>query len=142
MSVLVLGADPGPGVVAALRAHAAQLGNRTCLVVAAREPVAIDLVALLAAHRANAALLTIAVRVRRDDDSVDALIAGEDGRLMAVQPAPHPDEALSDLADAEVYAIAPAALHHLAEESESMTGDVVPALLAWDAPVYLHPLDD
>jgi NDP-sugar pyrophosphorylase family protein len=139
VTVLVLAADPELGAAAALRAQAARVRGRTCLLVATRDPAEVDVEGMLVAHRANAALLTIAVRRRDEQDVGDALIAGADGRLMAVQPSPHPDEALSELTDAGVYAIAPEAVDHITDGAGSMTGEVIPGLLAWDAPVYVHP---
>jgi NDP-sugar pyrophosphorylase family protein len=123
-----------------LRAHAEGLAGRTCLLVSTPGPLALDLDAMLSAHRANAALVTVAVA--RRPDGADALIVGEDGRVMAVQPAPHPDEALSDLSDAGVYAVEPAALDHMrgGGGAGDLTGGLLTALLAWDAPVYAYPL--
>lgn len=141
MSHLLLTADPELGSAGTLHAHAGRLGGRTCVMVAARGTVALDLDAMLAAHRATGAVLTIAVRRRSEGDGSDALIAGDDGRLMAVQAVPHPDEALSDLADAGIYAVAPAALDHVAAGARELTGEVLAALLAWDAPVHVHTVE-
>jgi len=141
LSLLLLTADPRTGSAGTLRTHAGRLDGRTCLMVTGGQPVALDLDAMLAAHRDSGALLTIAVRSRGEGDGSDALIAGDDGRLVAVQPAPHPDEALSDLADAGVYAISPGALDHVSADARELAGDVLAALLAWDAPVHVHAVD-
>ena len=135
-----MAADPGLGSAGTLRASAPLPDGEPCVVVAAREPLRVDLAALLAAHVASGALLTIAVR-RRPTAGADVLIAGEDGRVMGVQVAPHPDEALSDLADAGLYAVAPEALDHVPDGRAQLGGEVLAALLAWDAPVYVHRLE-
>lgn len=140
MSVLLLAADPRLGAAGTLRAHAGRLGGASCVLVATREPVCVDLGSLLAAHRANRALLTVAVRRRDVGEDSDALIVGDDGRVIAVQPSPLPDEALSDLTDAGIYAVAPEALDHVGDGARELTGEVLSELLAWDVPVYVHPL--
>jgi NDP-sugar pyrophosphorylase family protein len=139
--VLLLAADPALGSAGTLRGHSPLPGDEPCVVVvAAREPLRVDLPAMLAAHAASGALLTIAVR-RRPGDGGDVLIAGDDGRVMGVQTAAHPDEALSDLADAGLYAVAPEALHHVPDGPAEWSGEVLETLLAWDAAVYVHRLD-
>lgn len=135
-----MAADPALGSAGTLRARSPLPGDEPCVVVAAREPLSVDLPAMLAAHAASGALLTIAVR-RRPEDGCDVLIAGDDGRVMGVQASPHPDEALSDLADAGLYAVAPEALHHVPDGHAEWSGEVLEALLAWDVAVYVHRLD-
>ena len=142
MNVTLLASDPALGSAGTLKAHAARLGDTVCVVLAAPGPVRADLDALVGAHVAAGALLTVAVVSRRPEDGpADVLIAGDDGRVMAVQPAPHPDEALSDLVDARLYVVSPAALDHVGAPPSEIGSDLLPALLAWDAPVLAHRLD-
>lgn len=141
MSLTLLASDPALGSAGTVKAHAPALEGRSCVVVDSRVPVRVDLAALLAAHDRTGALLTVGVRRRRaGDEGVDVLIAGDDGRVIGVQPAPHPDEALSELVDARIYAVSPAALDHVGAAPSELGADVLPVLLGWDAPVHVHEL--
>lgn len=141
MTPALLVPDPALGSAGTLKAHAAPLGDGPCVVLAASGLLRVDLEALVDAHAAAAALLTVAVRPRADgEDDADVLIAGDDGRVMGVQPAAHPDEALSDLVDAGIYVVSPDALHHIGAPPAEIGADLLPALLAWDAPVHVHRL--
>ena len=141
MSLTLLGTDPALGSAGTVKAHAAALEGRSCVVVDSRAPVRVDLAAMLAAHDASGALLTVGVRRRRPgDDAVDVLIADDDGRVIGLQPAPHPDEALSELVDARIYAVSPAALDHVGAPPAQLGADLLPALLGWDATVHVHEL--
>ena len=142
MNVALLAADPVLGGAGTLRAHAAELAAGPCVLVAATGPVRVDLDSLLRAHAVSGALLTVAVRTRREGDAaMDVLIADDDGRVMGVQSAPHPDEALSELVDAGLYAVSPEALHHIGPPPAHVGADLLPALLTWDAPVRVYRLD-
>ena len=125
-----------------MKAHAPALAGRSCVVIDARAPIRVDVAALLAAHETSGALLTVGVRRRRPgDEGADVLIADDDGRVVGLQPAPHPDEALSELVDARIYVVAPAALDHVAAAPSELGADLLPALLGWDAAVHVHRLD-
>ena len=143
MTFALVVADPALGSAGTLKAHVAALGDGPCVVLASTGPVPVDLDALLATHAAAAALLTVAVRRRvAEEGAADVLIAGDDGRVMGVQPAADPAEALSDLVDAGVYAVSPEALHHVGSPPAQIGADLLPALLAWDATVHVHRVDD
>lgn len=141
MSLTLLASDPALGSAGTVKAHAPALKGRSCVVVDSRIPVRLDVVALLAAHEASGALLTVGVRTRRaGDDGVDVLIAADDGRVIGVQPAPHPYEALSELVDARIYAVSPAALDHVGAAPFELGADLLPVLIGWDAAVHVHEL--
>ena len=141
MTFALLAPDPALGSAGTLRAHAAELGDEPCVVVACTRAQRVDLDALVGAHVASAALVTVGVRLLTEgEQAADVLIAGDDGRVMGVQPAVHPDEALSDLVDAGIYVVSAAALHHVGPPPAQVGADLVPALLAWDAPVHVHRL--
>lgn len=141
MSVALLVADPALGSAGTLKVHAGDLTGGPWVVLSAAGPVGVDLDALLGAHAAAGALLTVAVRGRAGDEPADVLIAGDDGRVIGVQPGAHPDEALSDLVDAGVYAVSAEALHHVGTPPAEIGADLLPALLAWDATVHVHRVD-
>ena len=142
MTLALLVPDPALGSAGTLQAHAAQLRDEPCVVLKSAGLVHVDLDALVGAHAAAAALLTIAVRSRgAREEAADVLIAGDDGRVIGVQPAAHPDEALSDLVDAGIYVVSAEALHHIGAPPAEIGADLLPALLAWDAPVHVHRLD-
>lgn len=139
MILTLLATDPALGSAGTARSHADALGGEPCLVVAGSGPVRVDLGALLATHAERRAQLTVAVRRRAPgEEGSDVLIADEDGRVIGVQPAPHPDEALSELVDAGVYVVAPEALDHVGPGPCDLGADLLPVLLSWDATVHVH----
>ncbi len=141
MTFALLAPDPALGSAGTLKARATELGDEPCVVVASTRPHRVDLAALVSAHASSGALLTVAVRpLDAEEEAADVLIAGDDGRVMGVQPAVHPDEALSDLADAGIYVVSPEALHHVGPPPAQVGADLLPALLAWDVPVHVHRL--
>ncbi len=138
----MLACDPALGSAGTLKAHAGAVAGAPCMVVTASRPVRLDLEALMGAHAASGALVTVAVRPRTDEDvDADVLVADDDGRVIGVQPAAHPDEALSDLVDAGIYVVSGEALDHIGPPPSAVIADLLPALLAWDAPVHVHPAD-
>ena len=142
MTVVLLVTDPALGSAGTLKAHAGEVPGGPWVVLAATGLVRVDLDALLGAHAATGALLTVAVRARAGDEAADVLIAGDDGRVIGVQPGAHPDEALSDLVDAGIYAVSAEGLHHVGAPPAQIGTDLLPALLAWDAAVHVHRIDD
>lgn len=139
MSFRLLAVDPALGSGGTLRAHASRSGGDCFVLVATHDPVVVDIGALLGVHRRSGALLTVAARSSQPGGG-DVLIVGDDDRVVGVQPSPHPDEALSDLGDAGVYAVSRAILDHVPEGRSELAGDVLDTLLAWDVPVYVHRL--
>ena len=142
MTFTLLAADPQLGSAGTLKARAAELGERPCLVLDTAAVLRVDLDALVAEHVSAGALLTVCVRPRHDGETAaDVVIAGDDGRVIGVQPAAHPDEALSELVDAGLYVVSSEAVHHIASPPARIGADLLPALLGWDAPVHVHRLD-
>ena len=142
MTVALLAADRALGSAGTLKAHAADLGGGSCVVLAPGRLLHVDLDALVRAHVAAAPLLTVGVRWRAAGErAADVVIAGDDGRVMGVQPGAHPDEALSDLVDAGIYVVSAEALDHVGPPPAEVGADLLPALLAWDAPVHVHRVD-
>jgi NDP-sugar pyrophosphorylase family protein len=141
LTVALLVSDPALGSAGTLQAHADELAGGPCVVLARPGLHRVDLQGLLRAHAQAGALLTVGVRTARGGEaSADVLIAGDDGRVIGVQAGAHPDEALSDLVDAGVYVVSPAALHHLGPPPAEIAAELLPALLAWDAAVHVHPV--
>jgi NDP-sugar pyrophosphorylase family protein len=142
LTVTLLAADPALGSAGTVRARAGELRGGPCVVLTSSAPLRVDLEAVVAAHEAAAVLLTVCVRARGDDErAADVVIAGDDGRAMGVQPAAHPDEALSDVVDAGLYVVSAGALAHIGPGPAQIGADLLPALLSWDAPVHVHRLD-
>ena len=112
------------------------------LVLAGDHIYKMDYRPMIAAHRATAAAVTVAVRTvpmaeasRMGICSLDA-----DGRIIDWEEKPAAPR--SDLASMGVYIFTRAALHEWLIESRSDFGrDVIPAMLAAGAPVYGHRFD-
>ena len=80
------------------------------------------------------AVVTIAVRRVDDVSGHDVVIVGGDGRVVGVQRAPDPAEALSDLVDTGERVVLP-------EAHEYEGDDLIATLLEHDVPVYAVVLD-
>jgi mannose-1-phosphate guanylyltransferase len=77
------------------------------LVMAADALTDIDLGRLLAAHRANDGIATLAVKKVPDTSEYGVVVTGSDGRIQGFQEKPDPPEALSDLASCMIYVFEP-----------------------------------
>lgn len=105
----------------------------------------VDLTALMAAHRANGGVATLAVKQVSDVSEYGVIVTGSDGRIQGFQEKPDPAEALSDLVNCMVYAFSPELFDYFPREEMpdpvDFAHDVFPALLENDVPFHVHEID-
>lgn len=115
------------------------------LVLAGDALTDLDLSALLAAHRANGGVATLAVSRVADVSEYGVIVAGSDGRIEGFQEKPDPAEALSELVNCMVYAFSPEIFDYFPREEMpdpvDFAHDVFPALLAADVPFHVHEIE-
>ena len=116
-----------------------------CLVLAGDALTDVDLTALVAAHRANDGVATLAVKRVSDVSEYGVIVTGAGGRIEGFQEKPDPAEALSDLVNCMVYAFSPELFDHFPRDRMpdpvDFANDVFPAVLAADVPFHVHEID-
>ena len=102
----------------------------------------IDLGALVAAHRNNGGVATLAVKQVADVSQYGVIVTGSDGRVEGFQEKPDPAEALSNLCNCMIYAFSPEVFDYFPEpDPVDFANDVFPALLDNDVPFYVHEIE-
>jgi mannose-1-phosphate guanylyltransferase len=102
----------------------------------------IDLGALVAAHRENGGVATLAVKQVADVSQYGVIVTGSDGRVEGFQEKPDPAEALSNLCNCMIYAFSPEVFDYFPEQDPvDFANDVFPALLDNDVPFHVHEIE-
>jgi mannose-1-phosphate guanylyltransferase len=102
----------------------------------------VDLRALVDAHEANDGVVTMTVKRVPNVREYGVVVTGADGRVQGFQEKPDPAEALSDRANAMIYALNREAFDYFPDKLDpDFAKDVFPALLESDVPFYVHDAD-
>jgi mannose-1-phosphate guanylyltransferase len=102
----------------------------------------IDLGALIAAHRKNGGVATLAVKQVADVSQYGVIVTGSDGRVEGFQEKPDPAEALSNLCNCMIYAFSPEVFDYFPDaDPVDFANDVFPALLDNDVPFHVHEIE-
>lgn len=118
-------------------------GDGTFLVFSGDALTDINIERFLAAHRANGGVATIAAKQVADTQEYGVIVHDAQGRISAFQEKPHPDEALSDLANTCIYLFEPEIFDYFPDTAfVDFANDVFPALLAHDVPFHVHDIGD
>ena len=118
-------------------------GGEPFLVMAGDALTDIDYSALMAAHRRNGSIATLAVTSVPNVSEFGVVITDSDGRVQGFQEKPDPAEALSDLASCMIYAFDPEIFGHFPdEETVDFALDLFPALLEHDVPFHVHRIEE
>lgn len=97
----------------------------------------IDLTKLIAFHRANKSLATIALCPAEDVDQFGVVIVDDKGRVQEFQEKPKRGEERSKLVNTGIYVFEPEIFDHIpAKEFSDFGHDVFPAVLAAGLPFY------
>jgi NDP-sugar pyrophosphorylase family protein len=134
------------GTAGAARRLAGFLGDGPFLVVYGDVLTDLDLDALLAFHRERAgadpgAAATLALYRVPNPTEVGLVGLDGSGRITRFQEKPRPEEVFTDLANAGVLVVEPAVLDAIPDGEFADFGlDVLPGLLAADAPLYGWPI--
>jgi mannose-1-phosphate guanylyltransferase len=117
-------------------------GDDAFVVLAGDALTDVDLRKLLAAHRANGGIATLAVKKVADVSQYGVIVTDSEGRIQGFQEKPDPAEALSDLVNCMVYAFSPEIFDFFpAGDPIDFALDVFPALLEADVPFHVHEID-
>lgn len=114
------------------------------LVLAGDALTDVDLTKLMAAHRSNGGVATLAVKKVSDVSEYGVIVVDAEGRIQGFQEKPDPAEALSDLVNCMVYAFSPEVFDYFpGEPGEEIDFalDVFPRLLELDVPFHVHEID-
>ena len=102
----------------------------------------IDLGALVAAHRSNGGVATLAVKQVDDVSQYGVIVTDGEGRVQGFQEKPDPAEALSNLCNCMIYAFSAEIFDYFPESDPvDFANDVFPALLSHDVPFHVHEID-
>lgn len=117
-------------------------GDDTFVVLAGDALTDVDLTALVAAHRSNGGVATLAVKKVADVSEYGVILTAPDGRIEGFQEKPDPAEALSDLVNCMVYAFSPEIFDLFPDRDPvDFALDVFPALLDHAVPFHVHEID-
>jgi mannose-1-phosphate guanylyltransferase/mannose-1-phosphate guanylyltransferase/phosphomannomutase len=103
----------------------------------------IDLNNLVERHKSAGGIATLAVKQVDDPRELGVVLHDSDGRVSGFQEKPHPDEALSSLANCGIYCFSPEVFDYFpGSEFVDWASDVFPVLLENDVPFYIHEIDE
>jgi mannose-1-phosphate guanylyltransferase len=113
----------------------------TFIVLAGDALTDVDLTQVVAAHRANDGVATLAVKKVADVSQYGVIVTGADGRIQGFQEKPDPAEALSDLVNCMIYVFSREIFDYFPDaDPVDFALDVFPALLEHDVPFYIHEI--
>ena len=131
------------GTAGGVRNCADLLGEGTFLVISGDALTDIDLTALLASHRERGAIATLAAKRVADTREYGVVLHDREGRISGFQEKPEPEDALSDLGSCGIYCLEAAIFDHFpAKPFVDWAHDVFPALLAAQAPFFVHQIKE
>jgi mannose-1-phosphate guanylyltransferase len=131
------------GTAGGVRNCADLLGDETFIVISGDALTDIDLRALVAGHRERGALATLAAKRVADTREYGVVLHDRSGRITGFQEKPERQDALSDLGNCGIYCLEPEIFDLFPPQPfVDWAQDVFPALLAADAPFYVHQVDE
>lgn len=117
--------------------------NETFVVVSGDALTDIDLTALMAAHRKNGALASIAMKKVDDMEQFGVVVHNDAGKIERFQEKPKREEALSDMANTGIYIFEPEIFKYIpARQFYDFGKQVFPHLVKIKAPFYGTPIQD
>ncbi|HZL54364.1 MAG TPA: nucleotidyltransferase family protein, partial [Solirubrobacteraceae bacterium] len=131
------------GTAGGVRNCADLLGEETFLVISGDALTDIDLGALVASHRERGAVATLAAKHVSDTREYGVVLHDRVGRITGFQEKPEPAEARSDLGNCGIYCLEPSVFDYFPDTPfVDWANDVFPALLAREAPFYVHRVEE
>jgi mannose-1-phosphate guanylyltransferase len=117
-------------------------GDSPFLVISGDALTDLDVPALVERHRRHGGIATLAVTKVQETSEYGVVLHDSEGRITGFQEKPHPDEALSDLANCGIYVFSPEIFDYFpAEAFADFAHDVFPQLLEHDVPFFIHELE-
>jgi NDP-sugar pyrophosphorylase family protein len=118
------------------------LGGGTFLVMSGDALTDIDLTGLIAAHRRNGSIATLAVKEVADPSLYGVLVLDDDQRVMGFQEKPSLAEARSRLCNCGIYVLEPEIFEYIpAGRFDDFGSRLLPDLLAAGIPFHAEPID-
>ena len=118
------------------------LGTGTFLIMSGDALTDIDLTALVAAHRRNGSIATIAVQPVADPSQFGVMVTDDDGRVVGFQEKPSAEEARSNLCNCGIYVFEPELLSLIpAGQFDDFGHRLFPDMLKQGIPFYAHAFD-
>ncbi len=116
-------------------------GDGPFLVVSGDALTDFDVAAAVERHRGHGGIATLCVTRVEDTAEYGVVLHDGEGRITGFQEKPHPDEALSDLANCGIYVFSPEIFDYFPPEPfVDFAHDVFPRLLEHDVPFFIHEL--
>ena len=127
------------GTAGGVKKNAAFFGGETFLVVSGDALTDVDLTGLIAAHRRNGSIATMAVKEVADPTQYGVVVADDEGRVVAFQEKPSLEEAKSRLCNCGMYVFEPEILAHIPEgQFDDFGRRVFPDLLRQGVPFHIY----
>src|SRR5579875_1245645 len=131
------------GTAGGVRAARDFFAEEPFLVISGDALTDIDLSALIACHRAHGGVATLAVKRVTDTREYGVVLHDQDGRITGFEEKPDPERARSDLGNCGIYVFEPEIFDYFPESAfADFAHDVFPALLAADAPFFIHEIGE
>ncbi len=117
-------------------------GDSPFLVISGDALTDLDVAAVVERHRQHGGIATLCVTKVEQTSEYGVVLHDAEGRITGFQEKPHPDEALSDLANCGIYVFSPEIFDYFPPEPfVDFAHDVFPRLLEHDVPFFIHELD-
>lgn len=117
-------------------------GDSPFLVISGDALTDLDVAAAVERHRQHGGIATLCVTKVEDTSEYGVVLHDSEGRITGFQEKPHPDEALSDLANCGIYVFSPEIFDYFPPEAfVDFAHDVFPRLLENDVPFFIHELE-
>ncbi len=127
------------GTAGGVKRNEAFLGTGTFLIMSGDALTDIDLTGLVAAHRRNGSIATIAVKEVADPSLYGVLVTDTDGRVTGFQEKPPREEALSNLCNCGIYVFEPELLDLIpAGQFDDFGSRLFPDMLKQGIPFHTH----
>lgn len=115
------------------------LGTGTFLIMSGDALTDIDLTELVAAHRRNGCIATLAVKEVVDPSQYGVVVTGDDGRVLGFQEKPTREEARSNLCNCGIYVFEPEIFSLIpAGQFDDFGSRLFPDMLKQDIPFHAH----
>jgi mannose-1-phosphate guanylyltransferase len=127
------------GTAGGVKNNSAFLGDDTFLVMSGDSLTDIDLTGLIAQHRRNGSIATMAVKEVADPSQYGVVVADDEGRVVGFQEKPSLEEARSRLCNCGIYVFEPEILSHIPDhEFDDFGKRLFPDLLRQGVPFHAH----
>lgn len=118
-------------------------GDEPFLVISGDALTDLDVGRLVERHKASGGIATLCVTKVEATSEYGVVLHDDEGRITGFQEKPHPDEALSDLANCGMYIFSPEIFDYFPDTPfADFANDVFPRLLEHDVPFHIHELDE